>query len=109
LTDFEIFLNISISVACVLFAGAMSGLTTGLASMDRLSLEIAAKIDPEARVSAERIIPVIDKHHWMLVTLLLCNAAAMETLPIYLDRLVPSWAAILSSVTLILFFSEMIP
>ncbi|PHT76305.1 hypothetical protein T459_19827 [Capsicum annuum] len=33
----------------------------------------------------------------------------MESLPIFLDKLVPSWATILVSVTLILMFGEIIP
>ena len=67
------------ALAATLFGGLMSGLTVGLASLDRLSLEIDAKGDEAARKSAEKIFPIIDKHHWMLVTLLLCNAAAMES------------------------------
>jgi len=87
----------------------MSGLTVGLASLDRLSLEIDAKGDEDAAKAAGKIFPVIDKHHWMLVTLLLCNAAAMEALPIFLDELLPSWAAILVSVTAVLLFGEILP
>ena len=45
----------------------------------------------------------------MLVTLLLCNALAMEALPLALDKLVPAWAAILCSVTGVLVFGEIIP
>jgi metal transporter CNNM len=45
----------------------------------------------------------------MLVTLLLCNAGAMEALPIFLDHLLPSWAAIVCSVTGVLAFGEIIP
>ncbi|XP_019189829.1 PREDICTED: DUF21 domain-containing protein At1g47330-like [Ipomoea nil] len=33
----------------------------------------------------------------------------MESLPIFLDKLVPSWAAVLVSVTLILMFGEILP
>jgi metal transporter CNNM len=87
----------------------MSGLTVGLASIDRLSLEIEAKGNPEAKKQAEKIFPVIDNYHWMLVTLLFCNATAMEALPIALDKLVPTWAAILCSVTGVLVFGEIIP
>ena len=86
-----------------------SGLTIGLASIDRLTLEINSKDDPEAARMSKRIFPVIDKHHWMLVTLLLCNAGAMETLPIFLDKMVPEVWAIILSVTAILFFGEIIP
>jgi metal transporter CNNM len=52
---------------------------------------------------------VIDHHHWMLVTLLLSNAAALETLPIFLDNLVSPFASVLISVTLVLAFGEIIP
>ena len=36
----------------------------------------------------QQIIPIVKNTHFLLVTLLLCNAAAMETLPIVLDKLV---------------------
>lgn len=87
----------------------MSGLTVGLASIDRLGLEIDAKASPVAKKAASKIFPVIDKHHWMLVTLLLCNAMAVEALPLCLDRLVPSYIAIILSVTGVLAFGEIIP
>ena len=45
----------------------------------------------------------------MLVTLLLCNAAAMETLPIFLDKVVSPVDAVLFSVSLVLIFGEIIP
>jgi metal transporter CNNM len=43
------------------------------------------------------------------VTLLLANALAMESLPIFLDAIVPSFWAIIISVTAVLFFGEVIP
>ena len=53
-----------------------------------------------------RGLQVLKRPHWLLVTLLLVNAAAMEALPIFLDRLVsPTWAIVLS-VTAVLFFGE---
>ena len=94
---------------CTLFGGLMSGLTIGLASIDRLSLEVDSIGNPDIKSKTERIFPVIDRHHWMLVTLLLCNAAAMETLPIFLDKLVTPVEAIVLSVTLVLIFGEIIP
>jgi len=45
----------------------------------------------------------------MLVTLLLCNAGAMETLPLFLDKMVSPAYAIILSVTLVLIFGEIIP
>jgi len=50
--------------------------------------------------------PLVKRHHLLLVTLLMANALAMEALPLVLDRMVPSWAAVLLSVTAVLFFGE---
>lgn len=47
--------------------------------------------------------------HYLLVTLLLANATANEALPLFLDQLVPSWLACILSVTVVLFFGEIIP
>ena len=85
----------------------MSGLTIGLMSLDKMTLEIIKRGgDAKERKYAERIIPVIEKHHLLLVTLLLSNAAAMEALPIFLDRISSPVAAILISVSMVLFFGE---
>ena len=65
--------------------------------------------EPQERVYAARIIPMVEHKHLLLVTLLLCNAAAMEALPIFLDKMVPSYMAIILSVTAVLFFGEIIP
>ncbi|XP_047250030.1 DUF21 domain-containing protein At1g47330-like [Capsicum annuum] len=56
-----------------------------------------------------KILPVVKNQHLLLCTLLIGNSLAMESLPIFLDKLVPSWATILVSVTLILMFGEIIP
>lgn len=58
---------------------------------------------------ADKIIPLIRNSHYLLVTLLLNNAAAMEALPIFLDKLVDPVTAIIVSVTAVLFFGEIIP
>jgi len=47
--------------------------------------------------------------HVLLVTLLLTNASANEALPLFLDRLVPSWLAIILSVSVVLIFGEIVP
>ena len=57
----------------------------------------------------KRIEPLIEKPHWVLVTLLVVNSLCMEALPIFLDRLLNPLSAILISVTAILLFGEIIP
>lgn len=102
-------INLSVVIFCTCASGLMSGLTIGLAAIDRLALEVDAMGNKEVKKMTDRIFPVIDQHHWMLVTLLLCNACAMETLPIFLDRMVSPFAAIFISVSLILIFGEVVP
>ncbi|CAM8878883.1 unnamed protein product [Rhodiola kirilowii] len=104
------FVYIAVIVFLVLFAGLMSGLTLGLMSMSLVDLEVLAKSGtPKDREHAARILPVVRNQHLLLCTLLICNAAAMEALPIFLDGLVPAWGAVLISVTLILLVGEIIP
>ncbi|KAF3439099.1 hypothetical protein FNV43_RR17374 [Rhamnella rubrinervis] len=108
--DTDFFIRISIIAFLVLFAGLMSGLTLGLMSMSLVDLEVLAKSGtPTDRKHAAKILPVVRRQHLLLCTLLICNAAAMEALPIFLDSLVTAWGAILLSVTLILLFGEIIP
>ncbi|KAJ0980362.1 hypothetical protein J5N97_008617 [Dioscorea zingiberensis] len=106
----KFFLNIGVIALLVVFAGLMSGLTLGLMSLSLVDLEVLAKSGtPQDRKHAAKIQPVVKKQHLLLCTLLICNAAAMEALPIFLDSLVTAWGAILISVTLILLFGEIIP
>eukprot|EP00697_Spironema_sp_BW2_P001888 gnl/Spiro4/12533_TR6627_c0_g1_i1.p1 gnl/Spiro4/12533_TR6627_c0_g1~~gnl/Spiro4/12533_TR6627_c0_g1_i1.p1 ORF type:complete len:549 (-),score=117.13 gnl/Spiro4/12533_TR6627_c0_g1_i1:123-1769(-) len=105
---FWVYIIVILFLVC--FAGLMSGLTLGLMSIDENNLEILAETGKdEEREHARKIKPVLSNRHLLLVTLLLSNAAAMEALPIFLDRLVSPVAALLMSVTLVLIFGEVIP
>ncbi|XP_022999808.1 DUF21 domain-containing protein At4g14240-like [Cucurbita maxima] len=99
-----------ISCVLVLFAGIMSGLTLGLMSLGLVDLEILQRSGTaEEKKQAAAILPVVQKQHQLLVTLLLCNAISMEALPIYLDKLFNQYLAIILSVTFVLSFGEVIP
>ena len=88
----------------------MSGLTVGYLSIDDLVLELkTCSGTPEEKEYAAKVLPVLEKRHWLLVSLLVSNAFAMETLPLCLDKIMPEWAAIIASVTLVLFIGEVIP
>ena len=56
----------------------------------------------------KKIKKVINDHHWILVTLLLCNAFASEAIPILLDNFVNDMMAIVISVTVLLFVGEIV-
>lgn len=105
---FWIFLGIY--VALVIIAGFMSGLTMALMSMDILNLETLKEGGtPKQQKYAKRIMPLVKRHHLLLVTLLLGNAMAVEAMPIFLDRISDPIVAICVSVTAVLVFGEVIP
>uniref|UniRef100_A0A6B2L466 CNNM transmembrane domain-containing protein n=1 Tax=Arcella intermedia TaxID=1963864 RepID=A0A6B2L466_9EUKA len=88
----------------------MSGLTIGLMGLDITTLDILSRSgDAKQKVYAKRILPLLKRHHLLLVTLLFMNALAMESLPIFLEKLVSPVLAVMVSVTLILLFGEIVP
>lgn len=92
------------------FAGMMSGLTVGYLSIDDLVLELRSTTGTdEEKQHASKVLPILADRHWLLVTLLLMNAMAMEALPIFLDKIVPEFLAVVISVSLVLLFGEIIP
>jgi len=108
--SYSFYIDIGISIFLVLFGGCMSGLTIGLLSLDPLNLEVLKKSgDEQSKKYANGIAPLIERHHLLLVTLLMANAVAMESLPIFLDKLVSPLIAIIVSVTAVLIFGEVVP
>lgn len=108
--DGSFWVYLGVYIALVLFAGLMSGLTMGLLSLDILSLKVLQRGGkPQEKKHAAKILPLVEKHHLLLVTLLLANAAAVESMPIFMDRISSPVIAICVSVTAVLFFGEVVP
>ena len=106
----EFWFNLIIFIILACFAGTVSGLTVGYLSIDSLILEIKMNNgDENEKYYAKKIYKLVSNHHWLLVTLLLCNSFACEAMPIVLDRLVNEIMAIVLSVTVLLFVGEIIP
>jgi metal transporter CNNM len=103
--------NVLAATICVCVAALAAGLTLGMLGLDPLMLLIKERAaeSPVEREQARKLIPIINQHHRLLVTLLLMNAVANEALPIFLEKMVPPSVAVLLSVTLVLFFGEIIP
>ncbi len=92
------------------FAGLMSGLTVGYLSIDDLVLELrSTNGTEEEKEYASKVLPILANRHWLLVTLLLMNAFAMEALPLFLHKVVPEYLAVIISVSLVLVFGEVVP
>lgn len=105
-----IILGASMAGTCVLCAGIFSGLTLAFFSLDEMDLKIAIASGSETeRLQAQKCLPIVRRHHFLLVTLLLCNAVVAEALPIFLNEIFTEVAAIAISVTAVLFFGEIIP
>ncbi|XP_058084342.1 DUF21 domain-containing protein At4g14240-like isoform X1 [Magnolia sinica] len=109
-SSFRWFAYVGASCFLILFAGLMSGLTLAFMSLSLVDLEVLQRSGTsDEKKQAASILPVLQKQHHLLVTLLLCNACAMEGLPICLDRILHPLFAIVMSVTLVLAFGEVIP
>jgi metal transporter CNNM len=104
-------INALCAFACVCVAAIAAGLTLGMLALDPLMLLIKerAAISKDERMAAKRLLPIVQQHHRLLVTLLLMNSIANEALPIFLEKLIPPAAAVIVSVTMVLFFGEIIP
>ena len=99
-----------LSFGVVCFAGLMSGLTVGLMSINSLDLKIKLESGtPLEKKYARRVSSILNNHHLLLVTLLVANAAAMESLPLFLDKMFSELITIGLSVSFVLVFGEVLP
>lgn len=99
-------------LCCVSLAALAAGLTMGIVGIEALDLRVKLRTgDASERNFARRLLPLVERnpHHQVLVTLLLVNSVANEALPLFLDQLVPSWCAILLSVSAVLLLGEVLP
>jgi len=103
-------LSVALCVFLVAVAGLMSGLTLGLLSLDRTDLSVILRgpSGPQKQQAAA-LEPLLRDSHRLLVTLVLCNAAAMEALPMVVDRLTSPAVSLALSVTVVLLFGEILP
>merc|ERR1719253_211827 len=87
--------NVALACACVCMAALAAGLTMGLVSLDPFEVTVILKSEETDRTRdldkkklredqrcAQAVFPIIQDHHWLLVTLLLMNSIANEALPL---------------------------
>ncbi|KAK7059117.1 hypothetical protein VNI00_001742 [Paramarasmius palmivorus] len=97
--------------ALVLLSGLFAGLTLGYMSLDETQLNVLSiSGTPQQRKYAQKIIPIRKNGHLLLVTLLLANMIANESLPVILDSVLGGGVqSVVISTTLIVIFAEIIP
>ncbi|KAL0299586.1 UNVERIFIED_CONTAM: DUF21 domain-containing protein [Sesamum radiatum] len=105
----ELWVGVVISLILVLFAGLTSGLSLGLLSHSKVDLEVLVK----SGLPSAKVLPVVRNECFLLCTLLIAKSLATEVeiqaLPLFLDRILPFWSAILVSVIFVVAFVEVIP
>ena len=105
----EISFNVGMVLVCVICAALAAGLTMGLVSLAPRNLQVKAMTGAaDEAIAAESVLPLIRNHHLLLVTLLLFNAVASEALPVFLEKIVPPYVAVMISVVLVLVFGEVL-
>ena len=113
LADFENkedFTYLCLAIICIFCAALAAGLTIGLVSMDKNALRLLLiNGSEEEKRQVRKVLPLVRDRHWLLVTLFLFNATANEALPVFLEKIVPGYAAIVASALLVLVFGEIIP
>jgi metal transporter CNNM len=104
-------MSVFLAVSCVVCAAICAGLIMGILSLDELQLHIKLRAgsDPEEQKYAQKLLPLVQQRHLVLVSLLLLNFLADEFLPLCLDDFFPTWMAVVVSVVLVVFVSEIIP
>ena len=103
-------LDIAMVFVCIVCAGFAPGLTRGLLSLDYRKMTIKSRSgSPIEKIQASKVLPIISRHHLLLVSLMLWNAAATEALPIFLSGLAPEYSAFLISFIVVLFAGNIIP
>lgn len=107
--DFRFYLiNIGGATLSVGLVAIISAMFLGYLTLDPLDLRIKmrAALDPTEKEAAASIYPLVNQNHRLMVTLLVMNSLAYECLPLFLDKLMPTWMTIIFSVTLLLVFGE---
>jgi Cyclin M transmembrane N-terminal domain len=100
-----------LTVVCVLAGSLSTGIYVGLLSLDPLLLVVksrTSKSEQEKR-RIEALLAIIKQRHQLVATLVVTSCLAAEAMPVFLQRLVHDYVAILVSAALVLLFGEILP
>jgi metal transporter CNNM len=99
-----------LSLACVIGIALAAGMTLGYFSIDTMKLKIKLEIGtPEEKAASAIILNLLHDRHLFLCTLLVFNVICAESLPIFMDELIPPWLAVILAVSAVLIGGEVIP
>ena len=100
-----------LALLCVVIAAIEAGLLMGCMAIDPMTLEVKARTAKtyEERHQAKTLLSFVRRKHLVLVSIIIVNMGVNEALPVFLDRLVPTFASILISTTLVVLVGEVLP
>ncbi|EPY22739.1 CBS domain-containing protein [Strigomonas culicis] len=104
-------LNVIFLFILILLAGAMAGLILCVFSLDvnRLNGIIVQGPTTVDGVRAKKVLVVLERPHWLLITLLLWNDIALEMMPLLFNMMLNPFVSIVVSTGITLVFCEMLP
>jgi len=106
----SIWVDVVMTVVCVISAAVAAGLTIGLVSLNQNELILLSINGTEKeKAYAKRLLPLLEDYHTLIVTLFLFNAVANEALPIFISGFVHKYYAVLIATALVLIFGEILP
>jgi metal transporter CNNM len=107
----EFIWTLVLAIFVIMLNGLIAGLILGFMSLDTTNLQVIATSGTEQQKRwAKRIMPIRKRGNLLLVSLLLCNTLMNETIPILMNRVLPSGvAAVLVSTCAVFIFSELLP
>ena len=100
-----------LALICVVIAAIEAGLLMGCMAIDPMTLEVKARTAKthEERHQAKTLLSFVRRKHLVMVSIIIVNMGVNEALPVFLDRLVPTFASILISTTLVVLVGEVLP
>ena len=104
-------MNAVLTLLCVLVGSLSTGMYVGLLSLDPLLLVVKSrttKSEAEKR-RIETLLAIMKQRHQLVATLVVTSCLAAEAMPVFLQRLVHDYLAILVSAALVLLFGEIFP
>lgn len=110
-TTFFYIMSAVLTVVCVLAGSLSTGIYVRLLSLDPLLLVVKSrtcKSEKEKR-RIESLLAIIKQRHQLIATLSVTSCLAAEAMPVFLQRLVHDYVAILVSAALVLLFGEILP
>lgn len=93
---------------CVFVAAVEAGLLMGVMSLDPTILEVKGRTakSPVERKQARTLLAFVRRKNLIMTSIIIINMAVNEALPVFLDRLVPTYLSVLLSTTLVVFVGE---